>query len=328
MQTYHSAERLPKEIRLRDMGSFYAGGQKIEISGRDIIEINVNEKCDRRIIVDPNGSYQMGQMYVQYYIPEKIHGKYPLLLWHGGGMTGKSYETTPDGRPGWLSYFIRSGWKTYLSDAVERGRSSWCPYGEAFETMPTLFPETYVFERFRLGKSFEEKSLFEGSRFPMNGFEEYAKEFVPRWTTTSELTVDAYCALLEKTGPSVIVAHSQGASLAFEVLQKKPDLVKALIAVEPYGAGNKELVQTITKIPILWIFGDYTDWHPAWKTARETAVNFCDFFCANGGDGEVLILPELGIKGNSHMMMMEYNNYEIADLIEEWLIRHGLTAEP
>ena len=53
----------------------------------------------------------------------------------------------------------------------------------------------------------------------MNGFEEYAKEFVPRWTTTSELTVDAYCALLEKTGPSVIVAHSQGASLAFEVLQ-------------------------------------------------------------------------------------------------------------
>ena len=33
MQTYHSAERLPKEIRLRDMGSFYAGGQKIEISG-------------------------------------------------------------------------------------------------------------------------------------------------------------------------------------------------------------------------------------------------------------------------------------------------------
>ena len=57
-------------------------------------------------------------------------------------------------------------------------------------------------------------------------------------------------------------------------------------------------------------------------------INFCDFFCANGGDGEVLILPELGIKGNSHMMMMEYNNYEIADLIEEWLIRHGLTAEP
>ena len=89
MQTYHSAERLPKEIRLRDMGSFYAGGQKIEISGRDIIEINVNEKCDRRIIVDPNGSYQIGQMYVQYYIPEKMerHGlgnyTYPTayLVW-------------------------------------------------------------------------------------------------------------------------------------------------------------------------------------------------------------------------------------------------------
>ena len=72
----------------------------------------------------------------------------------------------------------------------------------------------------------------------------------------------------------------------------------------------------------------YLDRHPAWKTVKETGVNFCDFFCANGGDGEVLILPELGIKGKFHMMMMEYNNYEIADLIEEWLIRHGLTVEP
>ena len=31
--------------------------------------------------------------------------------------------------------------------------------------------------------------------------------------------------------------------------------------------------------------------------------------------GEVMTLPDLGITGNSHMMMMEYNNYEIADLM-------------
>lgn len=77
----------------------------------------------------------------------------------------------------------------------------------------------------------------------------------------------------------------------------------------------------------LWIFGDYTDQHPAWRIARETAVDLCQFFREYGGDGEVLTFPDLGITGNSHMMM-EYNNYEIADLIEEWLIGHGLTVEP
>ena len=72
----------------------------------------------------------------------------------------------------------------------------------------------------------------------------------------------------------------------------------------------------------------YSYRHPAWKAARETAVDFCQFFREHGGDGEVMTLPDLGITGNSHMMMMEYNNYEIADLIEAWLIGHGLTAEP
>ena len=34
----------------------------------------------------------------------------PLLMWHGGGLTGVTYETTPDGREGWLNYFLRKGW--------------------------------------------------------------------------------------------------------------------------------------------------------------------------------------------------------------------------
>jgi hypothetical protein len=35
------------------------------------------------------------------------------LLWHGGGLTGVTYETTPDGRDGWLNMFVRSGWDVY-----------------------------------------------------------------------------------------------------------------------------------------------------------------------------------------------------------------------
>jgi len=34
--------------------------------------------------------------------------------------TGVTWETTPDGREGWLNYFLRKGWAVYNSDAVER----------------------------------------------------------------------------------------------------------------------------------------------------------------------------------------------------------------
>ena len=62
-------------------------------------------------------------MYVQFFLPQTRKGKVPLLMWHGGGLTGVTYETTPDGREGWLNKFIRKGWDVYNSDAVERGRS-------------------------------------------------------------------------------------------------------------------------------------------------------------------------------------------------------------
>ena len=73
--------------------------------------------------LDPNGQFMVEQMYTQYFLPKNQKGKYPLLMWHGGGLTGVTYESTPDGREGWMNMFIRKGWDTYVSDAVERGRS-------------------------------------------------------------------------------------------------------------------------------------------------------------------------------------------------------------
>jgi hypothetical protein len=39
----------------------------------------------------------------------------------------------------------------------------------------------------------------------------------------------------------------------------------------------------------------------------------------------VINLPEHGFKGNSHMLMMDRNNQQIAQLIQDWLARKGLT---
>ena len=96
----------------------------IEITGQPIKEV-VFTPGGVPAKVDPNGKYQVEQMYVQYFLPQNRKGKLPLLLWHGGGLTGVTYETKPDGGDGWLTYFIRKGWDIYISDAVERGRSGW-----------------------------------------------------------------------------------------------------------------------------------------------------------------------------------------------------------
>jgi hypothetical protein len=38
----------------------------------------------------------------------------------------------------------------------------------------------------------------------------------------------------------------------------------------------------------------------------------------------VVDLPDAGIKGNSHMLMMDKNNDQVADLIQKWLLDKGL----
>jgi len=45
---------------------------------------------------------------------------------------------------------------------------------------------------------------------------------------------------------------------------------------------------------------------------------------AAGGSVDVINLPEVGIKGNSHMLMMDKNNAQVADVIQKWLLGKGL----
>src|SRR5205809_7143316 len=83
-------------IALRDMGSFHVGGRLMEVSGQPVKEV-VFTPGGVPAKVDPNGTYQVEQTYVQYFLPQKRTGKLPLLLWHGGGLSGVAYETKPAG---------------------------------------------------------------------------------------------------------------------------------------------------------------------------------------------------------------------------------------
>ncbi len=84
------------DIVLRGMGSFHVGGRIAEVSGRPAREI-VRIPGGPPSKLDPNGEFMVEQMYVQYFLPKHRKGKLPLLMWHGGGLTGVTYRARPRG---------------------------------------------------------------------------------------------------------------------------------------------------------------------------------------------------------------------------------------
>ena len=316
-------------IALRGMGSFHIGGRTVEITGKPVKEV-VLGAGGVPAKLDPNGLYQVEQMHVQYFLAQNRKGKVPLLMWHGGGLTGATYETTPDGRDGWLNMFIRKGWDVYNSDAVERGRSGFAS-PDVWKSEPNFLTKANPFERFRIGAGSgswnadpAKMKVLPGNQFPVEAYDNFVKQIVPRWVDTDAPIIAAYTELVDKVCPCVILFHSQAGGFGFEVAQARPDKVKALVAVEPAVTGDKDKAAVLKDIPVLMVFGDYIDQDSRWPKIRQADVSFGDAVRAAGGSVDVVNLPDAGIKGNSHMLMMDKNNGEVADLIQKWLVGKGL----
>jgi pimeloyl-ACP methyl ester carboxylesterase len=316
----------PTPIALRDMGSFHIGGRLLAVTGQPIKEVlftpgGVPAK------VDPNGKYQVEQMYAQYFLVQDRKGKLPLLMWHGGGLTGVTYETKPDGNPGWLNYFLRHGWDVYISDAMERGRSGWT---DKFKGDPVFLPLGDPWERFRLGPPGSwnddqaKRVTYPGMQFPIEAYGQFMKQGVPRWVTTDEQIIAAYIALVDKVCPCVVLAHSQGGPFAFKVAEARPDKVKALVLAEPAGGGNIDKAAALKDVPMAIIYGDNVKDHPRWSKIRQNVHAYAGLARQAGGSVDLIDLPDIGIKGNTHMMMMDKNSDQIADVIQKWLAGKGL----
>jgi pimeloyl-ACP methyl ester carboxylesterase len=323
---------MPKDpITLRDMGSFHVGGRTVEIKGEPVREL-VLSPGGMPLRFDPNGVHQIEAMYVQYFLPQQRKGKYPLLLWHGGGLTGVTYESTPDGRDGWLNMFLRKGWDVYVSDAVERGRSGFAP-PQVWPDAPIFLPKQNPFERFRIGAGPgswnpdpTQMKVLTGNQFPVEAYDHFMKQIVPRWMSTDEAIIAAYKALLDKLGPSVVLCHSQGCGFGFRVAQERPELFKALVMIEPAVAGDLDQAGKLKSIPTLIVYGDFIDEDARWPTMRRFGLDYAAAMRAAGGSADVVNLPDIGIKGNSHMLMMDKNNGAIADFIQQWLSDKGLVG--
>jgi hypothetical protein len=101
---------LTAPLTIEDQGSFFVGGVK---------------KITDRATLPPDAPHQItiGQMYVQFQIPARKYGGWPVVMVHGSSHTAAALEATPDGREGWYPYFVRKGVPSYVVDQSGRGRS-------------------------------------------------------------------------------------------------------------------------------------------------------------------------------------------------------------
>jgi len=81
-----------------------------------------------------------------------------------------------------------------------------------------------------------------------------------------------------------------------------------------------------TLIPTLVMFGDHLGDVQGGFNTWPGSFTSCETFVKQvkdaGGDAEMMSLPKLGIKGNSHMLMQDKNNLQLADLILAWIDKH------
>src|SRR4029077_19845375 len=134
---------------------------------------------------------------------------------------------------------------------------------------------------------------------------------------------------IDKIGPVIAVTNSAGGWRALlSALKAKSGNMKGIVAYEPpgfvspggegpepkptapFGPNSVPLAEfmKLTKFPMQFVFGDFTETRPIWKSSVVMARTFCDIVKKHGGDCEVLLLPDTGLRGNSHIPFADLNN--------------------
>jgi pimeloyl-ACP methyl ester carboxylesterase len=315
---------------LKAQGSFFVGGEKVEQT-----EVELGS-------LGPGGRITVNQMYVRYMVPQGGDGHVPVVMVHGATLTGKSWETTPDGRMGWDEYFVRKGHPVYVPGQVGRGRSGFnqavlnnvragtVPVGQL---PPWLrFSDEVVWPNFRFGAT--PGAPWSDSQFPVQAVDELSKQGVPDMSfgmPRPSPTIKPLSDLATQLKGVVLMGHSQSGPFPLEAALLSPSAAKGLVLVEPGrcpDAYTDQQITTLATVPVLAVFGDHRDTPtgistpPSWQISFDSCQALIGRLKAAGGDAQMLNPPDRGIRGNSHMIMQDKNNLQIADLILQWIDEH------
>lgn len=219
------------------------------------------------------GSVMTGQMYVEHLTsPYGIQQPYPLILFHGNSMTGTNWLNTPDGRPGWASYFLEQGYEIYIVDQPARGRSIWLPTsGITLKTYSAEYIETHFTATsfYHLWPQAVLHTQWPGDNNATIGrkgdpifdaFYASVVQFAASEVSVQTMMQKAGAALLDKIGASILLTHSQSGSFGWLLADVRPNLVKGIVAIEPKGPPFREAIFTnasarawgVTDIPLTY----------------------------------------------------------------------------
>jgi len=334
-QTFSSLQAQKTPLILKARGSFFVGG---ELKAETANQVGLFAGQD-------GGHVTVKQMYVQYMVPETAKRRPPLAFLHGCCLSAKTWETTADGRMGWDEYFVRAGYPVYLADQVTRGRSGFdqSTFNDVragirppsdLPRIDNLDEETSIWRAFRVGPTYG--TPFPDSQFPVAAIHEFSKQAIPDMYDGTQLpnpNFDRLSELAAALHGAVLVGHSMGAGFVLETAAAHPDSVIGIVAIEGGCPFNRppftdDEIRNLTRMPILLVYGDHLNADTgigfSWEPGFEECKAFVARVNAAEGHARMLHLPELGIHGNTHLLMSDKNNIEIARLIDTWL-RENIT---
>ena len=306
-------------LSIARQGSIEAGGK--------LIVCETNDGGDPNSWRWPRGQVVVDNIYATYQYPADQRYPYPILFNPGGGHTARVYDTTPDGREGWLTTFLREGFATYGVDRPNTGRAGTdiCQInavrlGKApVNSLPAInrYAAESSWVTFRWGPKFGEP--FPDTQFPIEAANTYYPQTVSTYRDPQETekSVAAFSALVDKVGPSILQTWSSSGLLGYLTAIERPELVKAILAVETsvtaFDAIPAEKLPILAKIPILIVIGDRAQDRVDASRAFEAKMKKL------GGKVTIDVLPEAGIRGNGHTLMLEKNNRQIMFRMIAWL---------
>ncbi|MGE6213892.1 alpha/beta hydrolase [Comamonas aquatica] len=324
---------------IQSQGSFAVGGSVLTTPGT----------YDNNQPTAAGQSFHGDHLYAFYQVPQNPKAL-PVVMLHGAFQSARSWESTPDGREGFQTLFLRRGWPVYLVDQPRRGRAGNSTVAASVTPAPN---DQLFFDQFRLGKWPNYFANVQFDRSPAT-LEQFLRSVTPN-TGPYDATVisDAMTALLGKIGPAILFTHSQGGGPGWLTAIKSPN-VAAIVAFEPgssfifpegelppampsaAGTLTPEAVpaaefQKLTRLPIVILYGDNFPIEPTnergqdnWRVRLAMARLWVNAVNRHGGNAQLVHLPEIGIRGNTHFLMSDLNNVQIADLVSRFLTEKKL----
>jgi pimeloyl-ACP methyl ester carboxylesterase len=314
-------------------GTALAGGEAGKLELRDLGSKFVGYTTKSA----DNGSVDvLNPMFVQYLLPARRRHDYPIVFIHGGGGQGTDWLETPDGRDGFVDYFVADGWDVYVVDRPGHGRAqsnASCGNGQM-----------------RVGNSAIISRLSTSSPNVWPGGEPTpTNDAVVGWTASSAtapycgdaLAAQTISALLDEIGPAVLLAHSAGGGSTFRVPDLNPDKVVGIIGFEAAGSNpaaggfnNSPALLTSWKtepaLPASFAAVDrngcamqgdspsrlvnYAGLPVVLVATEMGTLNKAQIECAAavwdqaGADASAVYLPDEGLKGGGHFAMAQLDN--------------------